>query len=292
MQTQEIDIVCEDGYSIKGKLFFCDRPQKENNNKNIVIINPALAVPQTYYAHFAEFIAENNYTVVTFDYRGIGQSIDPAIHGSAIKMEHWGRYDFHAVLEKVLTELEPAQLYVIAHSAGGQLIGLSDHCRAIDGMIFVTTPSGYWGNYPSPFKYALALFWYVIAPALCYKRSYFPAHLVKIGPKDVPSGVIKQWADWGRTEGYLFDKKHGFDLTNYHELSVPILAYSFTDDHFSPPKAVDALLSNYSNAEIEHKSVKPSDHNRKHIGHFGFFRKSMRESLWKEALDWLSSMDN
>ena len=43
MQTQEIDIVCEDGYSIKGKLFFCDRPQKENNNKNIVIINPALA---------------------------------------------------------------------------------------------------------------------------------------------------------------------------------------------------------------------------------------------------------
>ena len=89
MQTQEIDIVCEDGYSIKGKLFFCDRPQKENNNKNIVIINPALAVPQTYYAHFAEFIAENNYTVVTFDYRGIGQSIDPAIHGSAIKMEHW-----------------------------------------------------------------------------------------------------------------------------------------------------------------------------------------------------------
>ena len=44
MQTQEIDIVCEDGYLIKGKLFFCDRPQI----KDIIIINPALAVPQTY----------------------------------------------------------------------------------------------------------------------------------------------------------------------------------------------------------------------------------------------------
>ena len=288
MQTQQIEIVCEDGYSIKGKLFFCDHAE----NKNIVIINPALAAPQTYYSHFAEFLAQNNYTVVTFDYRGIGESIDPAVHGSTMKMEHWGRYDFHAVLEKVLTELEPAQLYVIGHSAGGQLIGLSDHCRAIDGMIFVTTPSGYWGNYPPPFKYALALFWYVVAPTLSYKRSYFPAHLVKIGPKDVPSGVIKQWASWGRTKGYLFDEKHGFDLTTYHDLSIPILAYSFTDDHFSPYKAVDALLENYPNVEIEHKSVKPSDHNRKHIGHFGFFRKSMRESLWEEALDWLSSKDN
>ena len=207
-------------------------------------------------------------------------------------MEHWGRYDFHAVLEKVLTELEPAQLYVIAHSAGGQLIGLSDHCRAIDGMIFVTSPTGYWKNYPSPFKYALAFFWYVLVPVLSFRRSYFPAKLVKLGPKDVPTGVMKQWATWGKSPDYLFDKKHGFDLSNYHALTVPILAYSFTDDNFSPEKAVDALLSHYPNADIEHKSVKPSDLDRKHIGHFGFFRESMRESLWEEVLNWLSSIDH
>ncbi len=287
MQTQKINIVCEDGFHLKGKLYFCDQPQ----DNNTVIINPALAVPQSYYSRFAEFLAQHGYTVLTYDYRGIGQSIDPTVDGATIRMEDWGRYDFHAVLEKVLTDLEPRQLYVTGHSAGGQLIGLSDHCKAIDAMVFVTTPSGYWKHYTTPFKYALALFWYVIAPALSYQRSYFPAHLVKIGPKNVPSGVIKQWASWGRTKGYLFDKKHEFDLTNYHEISAPILAYSFTDDHFSPCKAVDALLANYPQAAIEHKSIKPADLDKKHIGHFGFFRDSMRQSLWEETINWLESLD-
>jgi predicted alpha/beta hydrolase len=288
MPTQEIDFVCEDNYSIKGKLFFDGCPEK----KRIVIINPALAVPQTYYSSFAEFLAQNGFTVVTYDYRGIGDSIDPAIHGSTILMEHWGRYDFHAVIEKVLTELEPEQLYVIGHSAGGQLLGMSEHCRAIDAMVFVTTPNGYWKHYSPPFKYALALFWYVVAPVLSYKRSYFPARMIKFAPDNVPSGVIKQWADWGKSRDYLFSEKHGFDLTPYQSLTIPILAYSFTDDNFAPYPAVSALLSHYPHARIEHKSVQPSDHNRKHIGHFGFFRPSMQESLWEETLSWLSSLES
>ncbi len=284
MQIEEIDVVCGDGYVLKGRLFYVNHPE----GQNIIIINPALAVPQSYYARFATYAANHGYAIITYDYRGIGESYDAEIDGSSILLEHWGRFDFNAILQKSLTELDPKQIYVIGHSAGGQLIGLAEHSSAIDGIILVTSPSGYWRYYKSPFRYFLAFFWHIMLPALNRGKSYFPAHKIGLGSGDVPSGVIRQWAEWCRSKDYLFAEEHGLELSRYSSLSIPICAYTFTDDSFAPPSAVDALLSQYPAAKIEHRILQPSDLRMKSVGHFGFFRDHMQNVLWDQVFEWFA----
>ena len=46
--------------------------------RGTLMVNPATAVPQTYYGRFAQWSAQRGFRVVTFDYRGIGASL----HGS------------------------------------------------------------------------------------------------------------------------------------------------------------------------------------------------------------------
>ncbi len=51
------------------------------------------------------------------------------------------------------------------------------------------------------------------------------------------------------------------------------------------PNAADArLLTLYSSSEITHRHIQPRDVGVRAIGHFGFFRQRVRETLWAEAI--------
>ena len=62
-----------------------------------------------------------------------------------------------------------------------------------------------------------------------------------------------------------------------------------TDDAFAPLPAVEALGRLYPNARWETRRVAPRDVGAKALGHFGFFRERFRDSLWREAADWLEA---
>ena len=67
------------------------------------------------------------------------------------------------------------------------------------------------------------------------------------------------------------------------------LGSSIEDDDYAPVPAVQALAPLYglhgANAEV--LVVRPRDHGLRHLGHFGFFRKTAPRILWDEALSWL-----
>ena len=50
---------------------------------------------------------------------------------------------------------------------------------------------------------------------------------------------------------------------------------------------MEALLAVYTGATITHKRLAPHDAGGTAIGHFGFFRKRFRDTLWQETADWL-----
>ena len=64
-----MELTARDGYRLGATLF---RPAASNGRA--VMIMAATGVPQEYYAKFAAFLAERGFTVLTFDYRGIGRS--------------------------------------------------------------------------------------------------------------------------------------------------------------------------------------------------------------------------
>jgi predicted alpha/beta hydrolase len=115
---------------------------------------------------------------------------------------------------------------------------------------------------------------------------HFPGSRLGFG-EDLPRGVAIEWARWCRHPRYLVGAL-GVER-EYARLSAPMRLYAISDDAFAPPRAVDALLELYPKARGEVRRLSPRDINARRIGHFGFFREPFRDTLWREAADWLEA---
>ncbi|HET9449529.1 MAG TPA: hypothetical protein VFO83_01540, partial [Aggregicoccus sp.] len=71
---------------------------------------------------------------------------------------------------------------------------------------------------------------------------------------------------------------------------APLRSYALADDAYAPLGGVRWLVSRYPNAKAEVRNVAPTDVGQKKLGHFGFFRDKVRESLWAEASTWLGTV--
>jgi predicted alpha/beta hydrolase len=261
----------------------CYEPEAAGTDK-VVLINSATAVRRRYYDAFARFLAGEGFTVLTYDYRGIGDSRPRSLVGFRAWMHQWAEDDQEGVLDWIAGHLRPARLLVVGHSVGGQIVGLADNNSRINGMLGVAAQNGYWGNWPSPKRYWLALRWHTV-PVVSRLFGYVPGWLgVK---EDLPDGVAREWAAWCRRPGFMFEdyeeRRWGFE-----SFEKPILAYSFEDDAYAPRRAVESLLETYRNARITHRHIVPQKLGTKAIGHFGFFRERFKETLWREAAGWLT----
>jgi len=85
-----IELAAHDGHKLAGRRFDASESARAS-----VVIAPAMAVPQGFYAEFAAWLASRDYTPWTFDYRGTGASLkgsmrhnQPAIRRKAPLMWH------------------------------------------------------------------------------------------------------------------------------------------------------------------------------------------------------------
>src|SRR4029453_538603 len=66
-----------------------------------LIVNGAMAVPQSYYADFARAATVRGFDVLTYDYRGIGRSRPEqhahSLRGMQARASDWMRLDFEGV---------------------------------------------------------------------------------------------------------------------------------------------------------------------------------------------------
>src|ERR1700753_2609140 len=67
--TDDITFPAEDGYQLGATLFLPLGPKR-----HAVLINSATAVPRKIYRKFAGYLARRGFAVLTYDYRGIGDS--------------------------------------------------------------------------------------------------------------------------------------------------------------------------------------------------------------------------
>lgn len=69
-------IVAADGYRLAAREY-----SAAGVPVGAVLIVSAMAVPQSFYADLARWLARQGWQVVTFDYRGTGDSAPPTLHG-------------------------------------------------------------------------------------------------------------------------------------------------------------------------------------------------------------------
>ncbi|HWP34111.1 MAG TPA: alpha/beta fold hydrolase [Thermodesulfobacteriota bacterium] len=275
-------IPARDRFALAASLY---QPQAGTRPDAVVLINPATAVKRGFYDRFARFLADRGFAVVTYDYRGVGESRPTRLRGFAASMHEWGERDLAGVIDWIAARFPESRLLVVGHSAGGQLVGLADNNDRIRALLAVAAQSGDWRLWPRPLRYALALLWYAAVPAATRLFGYLPGWL-GIG-EALPRGVALEWARWCRTEGYLVGGDGAGRRAGFARVTAPVLAYSFADDPYAPAAAVDALLRWYVNAPRTHRHVTPAEAGVPAIGHFGFFRDRVRDTLWREAAAWL-----
>ena len=249
---------------------------------DVVIVNSATAVPRTYYEPFAKFLATEGYTVVSYDYRGIGESRPESLRGFVCQASDWGLLDMQGVFNWVLAEFDPATLFVVGHSAGGQQAGMLLGADRITAMATMSSQSGYWGLQREGTEFKTRVQVSVFLPPLTHLFGYFPWS--KIGSaEDLPKGAALQWARWCRDPDYLLGDP-SLPIDRFKEFAAPVLAYSVDDDDWGTARSVEAMMSVYPNVDFVH--IAPADFGLTSLGHFGFFRPKARP-LWEEALAWL-----
>jgi predicted alpha/beta hydrolase len=272
-----VDVVAADGMRLVGTHY----PARGAKRAPAVVIAGATGVRQRYYARFAAWLAGQGVDVLTFDYRGIGDSLDGDIGDSPARMRDWGALDLAAALDWTADALGARAVGVVGHSAGGQLVGLLPDVRRVAAVVTVGSQSGDFRLWPAPARWRMALLWYGLVPGVTRAAGFLPGRL-GVG-ESLPAGVALEWARWCRTRGY-FDGDASVDVrTRLGEVRAPLLGYSFDDDPYAPPAAVDALLSLYANADVRRRKVGASAR----LGHFGFFRSRARERYWTEVRDFL-----
>ena len=64
-------------------------------------------------------------------------------------------------------------------------------------------------------------------------------------------------------------------------------AIGIDDDPWATPRAIDLLISAFTGTRPERIQIDPRTLGSGPIGHFGFFRPHHRDTLWRNAANWL-----
>lgn len=278
MQCINTTIKTQDGFPLAVSQF------KPNNAKAHLVIAAGLGIPKDFYRHIAQFAANREYLVTTFDYRGISESQDVNFKGREHRFSFWGQRDLHAVFQHLKTTSTLPLIY-LAHSAGGQILGMTPYCKDVVAASFIGSVIPDAKNYPKLIdKIKLKFLWWVLLPVLSMFGDTVPASKVGLSNIDVPTGVVREWSAWGRTRRYLFNPKFNYDLSEYSSFTSPLKVLAIADDELATPESCFDLATEYINAQVEEVILQPSEQGLS-LGHFGFFREKA-EVFWDDLFDW------
>jgi predicted alpha/beta hydrolase len=289
----DITFPAMDGYLLGASLFL-----PRGAKRQAVLINSATAVPRKIYRGFAGYLAGRGCAVLTYDYRGIGDSRQKAVVGYnqpkslvglKASMSDWAALDVTAAVEWMRERYNALPLSYVGHSFGGQALGLIPNNDEVSRALFVAAQAGYWKLMASPERYRVYALLKFVGTPLTRLLGYAPGWS-GLG-EDLPKGVFEQWVGWVMSERYLFTDPNLVGLSNFSKYRGAMRALCFSDDPWATSPAVELLCSGFSSIEPEIITVTPADAGVAKIGHFGFFRAEHRDTLWRGAAEWMEATE-
>jgi len=274
-------VAAKDGYALAGYRFDPAGPPLA-----CIVIAPAMAVPQSFYAPFARYLAAQGYAVWTFDFRGIGESLRGSPRKLKADLTDWLALDYDAVVNAAADAYPHHDLYVVGHSFGGQTAPLLPSRERVSGLVNIAVGSGSLRHNTPRIRRSAPFMWYLLAPLLCPLFGYFPgAHLGVIG--NLPSGAMFQWRRWCLTPEYLLSGEPGARAA-YASARFPVLALTFVDDELLLEAGSRMLHDAYLHRPADYRVIEPGQIGMSRIGHFGFFKPNSEATLWPIVRDWLA----
>ena len=263
-----------DGYPLWGTLYTPAQAIKAN-----IVLSSATGVPQEFYRRFAEYMTQFGYQVLTFDYRGVGQSAPASLKGFKMSYLDWGTLDLAGAIDYLAQDRLP--IFMVGHSYGGQALGLTPNHDKVTGMYCLGTGAGWHGYMPFKEKVKVQVIWNIVFPPMVALKGYLPWSKLKMGA-DLPIDVYKQWRKWCKNPTYFFaDPEQQALIQQYAQVKTPIYAVSALDDDWALPNSRHAFMQHYAQAPMQFINIAATDYGLKQIGHMGYFRKGS-EKIWDE----------
>ena len=258
--------------------------EPQNPNGKLLLINSATGVKQQVYFSFAKYFAENGFTAITYDYRGIGDSKPKKMNGFHATMRIWGTDDFKTVTDFIKKNYQNHQKFCLGHSVGALIIGMNENAHIFDKFIFVATQDAYIGNLKANIAASAVLGFGIAVPLTTRFFGYFPAHRFGLG-ESLPKGVAYDWRTLilsKKSTSRLYEKI----ATHFSkDLKQETFIIHAEDDPWVTMKGMENLMNNvYPYLKKTYREIKVSDSEKGEIGHINFFR-SFNKKLWKIVLD-------
>jgi predicted alpha/beta hydrolase len=244
-----------------------------------IVISAATGIKKEFYVNFARFLICHGYSVLLYDYRGIGESAPKDLKTSTIYMHEWGTKDMNAVLNH-LVEQGYSGIIWLGHSIGGQLVGLLENKNHIRKVISINAALGYWGYLSGPMKLVVWVLWHVIGPMMIKVYGY--GVMKKIGwGENLPPNAILEWRSWCLSKNYYGDfLKSRFQSDRFHNFTIPITAIYTSDDYIANDKTASMMMQFFPNAPRELIKLEVRNFTSYRVGHVGIFRKRFEFVLW------------
>ncbi|MBV6826765.1 alpha/beta fold hydrolase [Pseudomonas sp. PD9R] len=277
-----------DGFVLGG---FTWRHVSPDTARPVVIINAATSVRCRHYSRFADYLFANGFDVITYDYRGIGESRPASLKGLEASWTDWGALDFEAMLKRAEHEFAGQPIDVVGHSFGGCAAGLGASGQLIRHLVTVGAQFAYWRDYAPAHRWRMFGKWHVVMPLITMIYGYFPGK--RLGwLEDTPAGVVRDWS----TPTARYEKRPSGRLINatagrlpFAAVTAKTLAISISDDPYGTIPAIERLLSYFTSSSRTHLRITPEDIGEAEVGHFAFFRSAYQATLWPIALSWLQN---
>jgi predicted alpha/beta hydrolase len=269
-----------------GKKIWLNCYNPATSTGRVMIIAPSAGVRKEYYDSFACFFRDWGFTVIVFDYRGIGSSAPAKLSGCSANIHQWAAQDIDAVILHAKNTYPKQEIIYIGHSIGGEIVGLAQASQYISRLVLVNSALSCKKLWPLRDQFRITAMKTVVRFFTKW-YGYFPGKRLGLAG-DLPRGVMHEWVNWCNSPNGLFD---AFPDNNYRKLQVKLLAFSFGDDWHAPPRAVEELLSRFANAQTTWFHVWPDELGIRKIGHSGFFHARLKSILWMKLLEWLKEED-
>lgn len=275
---KKLILTTKDSFSITAHLFVPDK-----SNRKFLLINSATGVRQQVYFSFAKYFSEKGFTVLTYDYRGIGLSKPKQMKGFNASMRIWGTQDYKAVTDYIQLNFNDFQKYGLGHSVGALILGMNEDSRIFNEFVFVGTQNAFVGHLKFRTKIEACLGFGIVQPLTTALLGYFPAHWFGLG-ESLPKNCAYDWRTLilnRKSTNGLLDKTDDYSKT----LKQKVFVIRAEDDVWLTEKGVKSLLNDtYPNLKPTYRLVKTSESEKKEIGHVNFFR-SYNRKLWNIILN-------
>lgn len=288
MIEESVSFVADDGFKLGGTFFAA---HGDCALDRAVLISCGGGIASRHYRHFARFLADAGISVLTYDYRGVGESRPPSLRNFPATIEDWSEYDCAAATKWISSRCNTARLTGLGHSVGSLLFGGSRNATLVRDYVMIGPHSGYFGDYKAMYRLPMAILWHVAMPLVTHLFGYFPAHRMRLGD-DLPKGVALQWA---RKRAPLFDlstsgsgnDRLGRLIAACTRVTGRTLLITFSDDSFATEAGAARVRGYFPKMSFEHWLIRPAEVGLKRIGHFGFFQQKSKDTLWPMLLAYL-----